>query len=83
MYFKNAEQSESRNAKFPPLKSLLVVVVACLIIVKPGPDFSRSRLGLVRLLKRSAKDKFDQVGCQVSQVKDQVGQGKGQELDNM
>ena len=49
--------------------------------VKPGPDFSRSRLGLVRLLKRSAKDKFDQVGCQVSQVKDQVGQGKGQELD--
>ena len=25
---------------------------------------------------------FGQVDCQVSQVKDQVGQGQGQELDN-
>ena len=26
---------------------------------------------------------FGPVGCQVSQVKDQVGQDQGQELDNM
>ena len=50
--------------------------------VKPGPDLSRSRLGLVRLVTRSAKARFGQVGDQVSQVKDQVGQGQGQELDN-
>ena len=52
--------------------------------VKPGPDLSRSRLGLVRLLTRTAKAMFGQVGYQVSQVKDQVGQGQGQgqELDN-
>ena len=50
--------------------------------VKPGPDLSRSRLGLVRLLTRTAKARFGQVGYQVSQVKDQVGQGQGQELDN-
>ena len=30
-----------------------------------------------------AKAKFGQVGDQVSQVKDQVGQGQGQELDNI
>ena len=29
-----------------------------------------------------AKAKFGQVGDQVSQVKDQVGKGQGQELDN-
>ena len=29
------------------------------------------------------KARFCQVGDQVSQVKDQVGQGKGQELDNI
>ena len=51
--------------------------------VKPGPDLSRSRLGLVRLLTRTAKAMFGQVGYQVSQVKEQVGQGQGQELDNM
>ena len=50
--------------------------------VKPGPDLSRFRLGLVRLVTRSAKARFGQVGDQVSQVKDQVGQGQGQELDN-
>ena len=50
--------------------------------VKPGPDLARSRLGLVRLVTRSAKARFSQVGDQVSQVKDQVGQGQGQELDN-
>ena len=51
--------------------------------VKPGPDLSRSRLGLVRLLTRTAKAMFGQVGYQVSQVKDQVGQGQGQELDKI
>ena len=50
--------------------------------VKPGPDLSRSRLVLIRLLTRTAKAMFGQVGYQVSQVKDQVGKGKGQELDN-
>ena len=50
--------------------------------VKPGPDLSRFRLGLVRLVTRSVKARFGQVGDQVSQVKDQVGQGQGQELDN-
>ena len=48
--------------------------------VKPGPDLSRSRLGLVKLLTKTAKAMFAQVDYQVSQVKDQVGQG--QELDN-
>ena len=50
--------------------------------VKPGPDLSRLRLSLVRLVTRSIKARFGQVGDQVSQVKDQVGQGQGQELDN-
>ena len=59
-------------------------VVACLIIVStPGPDLLRFRLGLVRLVTRSTKARFGQVGDQVRQVKDQVGQGQGQELDNM
>ena len=64
-------------------------VVACLIIVsslalwlgglfdysvKPDTDLSRSRLGLVRLLTRTAKARFGQVGYYISQVKDQVGQ---------
>ena len=43
---------------------------------------SRSRLGLVMLVTRSAKARFGQVGDQVSQVRDQVGRGQGQELDN-
>ena len=51
--------------------------------VKPGPDLSRSRLGFVRLLTRTAKAMFGQVDYQVSQVKDQVGQGQGQELDSL
>ena len=42
--------------------------------VKPCPDLSR--LGF-----RSTKARFGQVGDQVSQVKDQVGQGQGKELD--
>ena len=46
------------------------------------PDFSRSRLGLVRLFTRSSKARFGQVGDQVDQKKDQVSQGQGQELDN-
>ena len=57
--------------------------MACLIIVSTsGPDLSRFRLGLVRLVTRSAKARFGQVGNQVSKVKDQVGQGQGQEFDN-
>ena len=48
------------------------------------PDLRRSRLGLVRLLTRSAKARFGQVEYQVSQeVKEQVGQGQGQELVNI
>ena len=50
--------------------------------IKPGPDLSRFRLGLVRLVTRSAKAMFGQVGDQVSHVKVQVGQGQGQKLDN-
>ena len=37
---------------------------------------------LVGLVTRSTKAMFCQLGDQVSQVKDQVGQGQGQELDN-
>ena len=37
---------------------------------------------MVRLLTRSAKARFGKVGYQVSKVKDQVGQGQCQELDN-
>ena len=48
--------------------------------VKPGPDLSKLRLSLVQLVTRSIKARFSQVGDQVSQVKDQVGQG--QEIDN-
>ena len=51
--------------------------------IKPGPDLLRFRLGLVRLVTRSIKARFGQVSDQVSQVKDQVGQGQGQELDNI
>ena len=55
-------------------------MVACLIIVSTsGPDLSRFRLSLVRLVTRSAKARFGQDG---DQVMDQVGQGQGQELDN-
>ena len=50
--------------------------------VKPGPDLSKLRLSLIQLVTRSIKARFGQVGDQVSQVKDQVGQGQGQELDN-
>ena len=57
--------------------------MVCLIIVSTsGPDLSRFRLSLVRLVTRSAKARFGQVGNQVRKVKDQVGQGQGQELDN-
>ena len=51
--------------------------------VKPGPDLSKLRLSLVQLVTRSIKARFGQVGDQVSQVKNQVGQGQGQELDNI
>ena len=45
------------------------------IVSSPGP-------GLVRLVTRWVKTRFGQVGDKVSQVKDQVGQGQGQELNN-
>ena len=49
-----------------------MVVVACLIIVStPGPGFVR------------VKARFGQVGDQVGHIKDHVGQGQGQELDNI
>ena len=41
-----------------------------------------NKLGLVRNVTRFAKALFEQVGDQVDQV-DQVGQGQGQELDNI
>ena len=45
--------------------------MVCLIIVStPGPSFVR------------IKARFGQVGDEVGQVKDQFGQGQGQELDN-
>ena len=53
-----------------------------IIVSTSGPDLSRFRLSLVRLVTRSAKARFGKVGSQVNQVKDQVGQGQGQELDN-
>ena len=57
--------------------------MACLIIVStPGPCFVRVKVGLVRLVTRLAKALFGQVGDLVGQVKDQVCQGQGQELDN-
>ena len=34
-------------------------------------------------MTRSTKARFGQVGDQVSRAKDQVGQGQGQELDNI
>ena len=46
------------------------------IVSTPGPVLSRFRLSLVRLVTRSAKARFGQVG-------DQVGQEQGQELDNI
>ena len=39
--------------------------------VKPGPDLSRLRLGLVGLVTRSTKARFGQVGDQVNQAKGQ------------
>ena len=57
--------------------------MVCFIIVSTsGPDLSRFRLSLVRLVNRSAKARFGRVGNKVRKDKDQVGQGQGQELDN-
>ena len=84
LFFTNTPPSSWQgSAKFPPLKSCLVGWVGGGGLfdnsVKPGPHLSRSRLVLVRLLTRKAKAMFSQVGYQVSQV----GQGQGQELDNI
>ena len=43
---------------------------------------SGSRLGLISLVTRLAKALYGQVGDQGGQIRDQVGQGQGQELDN-
>ena len=59
------------------------MVVACLITVSSLAQICQGWLGLVRLVNRSAKARFGQVGNQVRKVKDQVGQGQGQELDNI
>ena len=48
----------------------------------PPPTKLGLRVDLVGLVTRSTKARFGQVGDHVSQVKDQVGQGQGQELDN-
>ena len=45
------------------------------------PSFVKVMARFVRLVTKLAKAWFGQVGTQVSQVKDQVGQGQGQELD--
>ena len=58
------------------------MVVACLITVSSLAQICQGWLGLVRLVNRSAKARYGHVGDQVSQVKDQVGQGQGQEFDN-
>ena len=54
-----------------------------IIVSTPGPVFVRARLGLVRLVPRVAMALFGQVGDQVGQVMNQVGQGQAQELDNI
>ena len=43
---------------------------------------SGSRLGLISLVTRLAKALYGQVGDQGGQIRDRVGQGQGQELDN-
>ena len=48
--------------------------------VNPGPDLSRLRLSLVRLVTRSIRTRFGKVGDQVRQVKGQIGQGQGRSL---
>ena len=50
----------SRNLKIPALKSLLGVGWGGLFdySVKPGPDLSRLRLSLVRLVTGSIKARF-------------------------
>ena len=50
------------------------------IIVSSGPDLSRSKLGLVRLLIRTAKAKFGQVVYQVSQGKDRMVKARARSL---
>ena len=52
------------------------------LVSTPGLVLSRSRPNFVSLLTRSAKAKFGKVGEKV-QAKEQVGQGQGQELDNI
>ena len=70
---------------FPPLKILMVVVVVvvvvCLIIVStPGPDLSRFRLGLVRLVPRSTKARFGQVGDQLVRSRTRLVKARARSL---
>ena len=53
-----------------------------IIVSSMAQNLSRSRLGLVSLVTSMTKALYGQVGDQVGQVKDQVSQGQGQELDN-
>ena len=58
------------------------MVVAFLNIVSVlAQILSRSRLGLVRLMTRLAKVRLGQFCDRVTQFKDQIGLGRGQELD--
>ena len=57
--------------------------VACLIIVStPGPGFVMIKVMFGQVDDEVRHALFGQVGDQVGQVKDQLCQGQGQELDN-
>ena len=58
--------------------------VACLIIVStPGPGFLMIKARFGQVDDEVGHALFGQVGDQVGQVMDQVGQGQAQELDNI
>ena len=52
------------------------------LVSSPGPGFVKVKACLVRLLTMLAMALFGQIGYQISQVKDQVGQDQGLEPDN-
>ena len=57
--------------------------MVCLIIVStPGPGFVMIKARFGQVDDEVGHALFGQVGDQVRKVKDQVGQGQGQELDN-
>ena len=58
--------------------------MVCLNIVSsPGPGFVKVRARFGQVGDQVGQGFVCQVGDQVSQVKDQDGQGQGQELDNI